>query len=317
MNSKSVAIILSACVAVVGWTPSVAGTYPDRAIDMIVSFPAGGITDTIARVLAGEMSTELGQTLVPMNKTGASGTIGTSAIARAPKDGYNLGFIASAALTTVPHIQDVAYSPESFDYICRAFSVPVLLLAAPDSPFNSVADVIDYAKSNPGKLNYATPGSGSIPHLAALEFLQDANIKMTHIPYKGEGPSVMALLGKQVDLYYGTIAAATAHNLKKLAAASATRMTQAPGTPTFTELGYKVDWSVMGGLIAPKGISDAARKTLGDTCAQAVKQPRYASSLKSLQVTSAYLPGDDFHAIIDNEYAKSKLLMKNAGLSVH
>ena len=315
MNMRKPAFVAAmACMAVAAATPALGQPYPSRPIDMIVSFPAGGMTDTVSRVLANEMSKTLGQPIVIMNRGGAGGTIGTAAIAHSSNDGYTIGSIADAALTTLPHLQKVPYTLKSFDYVCRIFSVPVLMVVRPDSPFNSLQDLIQYAKAHPGQLNFATVGPGTLPHLAALDFMKQAGISMTHIPYKGEGQAVIDLLGKHVDVYFGTSAVASAHHLKQLAVAADSRATEAPGTPTFTELGYKVVWSIMGGLIAPKGLNPAAKTAIESACADGMKTPHYLATLKTLQAGPEYLSGDDFRKLMVAEYAKSKVLLKNTKL---
>ncbi|WP_158215179.1 tripartite tricarboxylate transporter substrate binding protein [Candidimonas nitroreducens] len=292
-----------------------AASYPAKSVDMIVSFPAGGMTDTVSRVLATEMSKSLGQPIVVVNRGGAGGTIGTASIARMAPDGYTIGAIADAALTTLPHLHKVPYTLNSFEYICRIYAVPVLMVVRPDSPFNSLADVVKYAKAHPGQLNFATVGPGTLPHLAALDFMKQAHISMTHIPYKGEGQAVIDLLGKHVDVYFGTSAVAAAHHLKQLAVASASRLKEAPSTPTFTELGYKVTWSIMGGLIAPKGLDSKAQAVLGKACAAGVNSPHYLSTLKSLQAAPAYLSGEQFKKVMKEEYSKSHGLLKGVAPS--
>ncbi|MBV6304059.1 tripartite tricarboxylate transporter substrate binding protein [Candidimonas humi] len=314
MNSRKSALAAAAavCMAVAMVAPASASSYPDKSVDMIVSFPAGGMTDTVSRVLASEMSKSLGQSVVVINRGGAGGTIGTASIARLPHDGYSIGAIADAALTTLPHIQKVPYTLDSFEYICRIYAVPVLMVVRPDSSFNSLADVVKYAKAHPDQLNFATVGPGTLPHLAALDLMKQAHISMTHIPYKGEGQAVIDLLGKHVDVYFGTSAVAAAHHLKQLAVASDTRLKEAPSTPTFTELGYKVTWSIMGGLIAPKGLDPNARTMLGKACADGVNSRHYLSTLKTLEAAPAYLTGAQFKKVMVEEYSKSHVLLKDA-----
>src|SRR5690606_20580394 len=129
-----------------------AQTWPSQPITMIVSFPPGGATDLVGRQLASEMSKSLGQSVVVANRGGAAGTIGSNAIANAPTDGYTFGFVVSAALTVVPHLQKVPYQLDSFHYLCRTFDIPVYALVTSDSRFKTMAELISYAKANPGKL---------------------------------------------------------------------------------------------------------------------------------------------------------------------
>ena len=309
-------ILSSLGVAALALSATMVGaqTFPTQPVTMLVNFPPGGLTDLMGRSLAQAMSESLKQPVVVQNKSGAGGAIGVSSVAMAPKTGYTTGFIAVAALTTLPQMREVGYRIDSLDYVCRTFDEPVYLLVAPESPFHSAKALIDFAKKHPGKLNYATVGGGSLPHLAALDFTAKANIDMAHIPYQGEAPAVTALLGKQVEVYFGTSAVAATHQLRRLAVAADKRVDSSPNTPTLTELGFPVIRSISGGIIAPEGTDAAARNTLESACAQAVKAPQYLATLKTLQVHGAYASGADFKSGVLAEAARNRLVLRDANL---
>lgn len=288
--------------------------YPERPITMLVSFPPGGATDIVARALAGEMSRNLNQSVVVVNRAGAGGSVGTTAIANASPDGYTVGLISVAALTILPHMQPVPYGLESFDYLCRAYDIPVSVLVAPDSPFQNLQQLIQFARENPGKLNYATVGPGSLPNMAALDFMRAADIRMNHIPYKGEGPAVTDLLGKHVDLYLGTSAVATTHNLRRLAVAASERTEDAPDTPTLVESGYPVVWSIIGGMLAPKGLDPQVRDTLQASCEAASQSVAYQTALNNLKVRPLYADGSTFGKQLADESATNQILLGTVGL---
>ena len=290
------------------------GTSQPQPITMIVSFPPGGLTDLVGRALAQEMSKALKESVVVVNRAGASGVIGLQAIASSPPNGLNFGFIVSAGLTVVPHLQSVPYSLDSFDYLCRAFDVPVYLLVTGDSRFKTLRELVAYAKANPGKVNYATVGQGSLPHMAALDLERAAGIRMNHVPYKGEGPAVIDLLGKHVDMLFGTNASASTHNLRRLAAASETRNSESPEVPTMTELGYPVVWSIVGGAIAPKGMNPTARARLADGCAAAASTPEYKQMLDKLKVVPKFASGEAYYAQLIKDAGRNRVLLKEAGL---
>lgn len=291
-----------------------AQTFPTQPINLVVNFPPGGLTDLMGRSLAQAMAESLKQPVVVQNRGGAGGAIGVSHVAMAPKAGYTTGFIAVAALTTLPQMREVNYRIDSLDYVCRTFDEPVYLLVAPDSPFNSIKELIDYAKKHPDKLNYATVGPGSLPHLAALDFTNKAQVDMAHIPYQGEAPAVTGLIGKQVDVYFGTNAVATNQKLRRLAVAADKRSQASPKTPTLAELGYPVIRSISGGIVAPEGTDPAARNTLEAACAQAVKAPQYQATLDTIGVQGSYASGDDFKASVLTEAARNRLVLKQAQL---
>lgn len=303
-------------LALLAAAPALAQPYPTRPPTMIVNFPPGGLTDLVGRALAGAMAESLGQPLVVQNRGGAGGSIGAGAIAAAPADGYTLGFIAAAALTTLPHMRKLAYDAVSFDYLCQAFDVPIYLLVAPNSSFHSAAGLVAAAKAQPGTLNYATVGPGSLPHLAALDFTARAGVALTHIPYQGEAPAVTDLVGGRVEVYFGTSSVATIHNLRRLGVAAPARLAESPETPTLTELGWPVVWSVLGGLIAPRGLDAAIRARLEHACAAAVQTPAYREALERLKVGWAHAGGERFRAMVQAESAKNRRLLQSSNLVV-
>jgi len=309
-------IIFSLGITAIALSSAVASaqTFPTQPVNLVVNFPPGGLTDLLARSLAQAMTESLKQPVVVQNRGGAGGSIGVSHVATAAKNGYTTGFIAEAALTTLPQMREVNYRIDSLDYICRTFNEPVYLLVAPESPFRSVKAVIDYAKANPNKLNYATVGPGSLPHLTALDFTGKAQINMAHIPYQGEAPAVTALLGKQVEFYFGTSAVAANHKLRRLAVAADKRIESSPETPTLTELGFPVIRSISGGIVAPEGTDPAARDALEAACSQAVKSPQYQETLKKLGVRSSYASGADFKSGVLTESARNRLVLRQANL---
>jgi tripartite-type tricarboxylate transporter receptor subunit TctC len=312
MNPAAGALLAAA--ALLAPLATSAQAFPSRPITITVSFPPGGATDSVARALAAGMTTGLKQSVVVQNVGGAGGSIGTATIANAPNNGYALGFIAAAALTTLPHLRTVPYRLDSFDYVCRTFDVPVFVLAAPNSRFKTLDDMLRYARENPGKLNYATVGPGSQPHLAALDLARAAGITFNHVPYKGESAAVTDLLGGHVDLYLGTSAVASTHNLRRLAVAAAKRTEESPDTPTLAELGYKVTWAIMGGVIAPKGMDPKALATLRRSCAEVVKTTEFKDALDRYKVRLAYADGAAFEKAIAAEAAGSSELLKSVGL---
>lgn len=305
---------LGSAVLALSATLATAQDFPHQPVNLIVNFPPAGLTDLLGRSLAQAMGDTLKQPVVVQNRGGAGGAIGVSAVAAAPRNGYTIGFIAVAALTTLPQMREVNYRIDSLDYICRTFDVPVYLLVAPDSPFRTAKALVDYAKAHPGKLNYATVGPGSLPHLAALDFAGKAQVDMAHIPYQGEAPAVTALLGKQVEVYFGTSAVASRHQLRRLAVAADKRVATSPSTPTLQELGYPVIRSISGGIIAPQDTDPAARDALASACAQAVRMPQYQSTLASLDVQGAYATGAVFKADVLAESARNRLVLRDAQL---
>ncbi len=291
-----------------------ADTYPDQPLTMLVSFPPGGATDMVARAMAMEMGKDLDQSVVVVNRAGAGGSIGTAAIADAKPDGNTFGLISVAALTILPNMQSVSYSLDDFRYVCQAYDIPVVVVVAPDSPFQTLDELVAHAKANPGKLNYATVGPGSLPNMAALDWMRAAGIDMNHVPYKGEGPAVTDLLGGHVDLYLGTNAAATRSGLHRLAVASAERPAEIPEVPTLREAGYDVTWSIIGGILAPAGMNDAHRNRLEQACERAAGTDAYQNALANLNILPLYANGADFRRNLERESELNRSLLESVGL---
>jgi len=312
-NMAKVLSLLAMATAAVH-PPAQADTYPHQPITLIVNFPPGGATDLTARALGQAMTESLKQPMVVENRAGAGGAIGIGAISSAKPDGYHVGFVSVAGLTTLPQMRRVPYSMDSVTYLCRAYDAPVFMLVTQGSEFKTAKALVAYAKQNPGRLNYATVGPGSLPHLAALDFTAAAGVDIRHIPYQGEAPAITDVLGGHVDLYFGTNAVATAHNLRRLAVAADARQNEAPDTPTLAELGYPVHRSIGGGLIAPAGLDGQARRTLGQACKTAVHSQGFKQALGNLRLNPAYLDGDDFKRELQAEASGNRKLLEREGL---
>ncbi len=219
------------------------GAYPQRPITIVVPSAPGGTTDFTARLVAEPLSRALGQPVVIDNKAGASGNIGNQLVARAKPDGYTLLLAYSGYQVGNPHLfKKAGWDPiKDFAPVSMLTRAPQVLAARPNLPAASLRELIAYAKANPGKLNYASSGNGSIQHIAGELFKQLTGTFITHIPYKGAGPAVQDLLGGQVDLFFTTPASVVSHikaeKLKGLAVTSAARLASLPQVPTAAEAG--------------------------------------------------------------------------------
>jgi tripartite-type tricarboxylate transporter receptor subunit TctC len=236
------------------------GKYPDRPITIVVPSAPGGTTDFTARLIADPLSRSLGQPVVIDNKPGASGNIGGQIVSRAKPDGYTLLLAYSGYQVGNPHLfKKAGWDPiKDFVPVAMLTKAPQVLTARANLPASNLRELIAYAKANPGKLNYASSGNGSIQHIAGELFKQLTGTFITHIPYKGAGPAVTDLLGGQVDLFFTTPASVVsqikADKLKGLAVTSQARLSSLPQVPTATESGlnsYNLDsWFA---LYAPAG----------------------------------------------------------------
>jgi tripartite-type tricarboxylate transporter receptor subunit TctC len=238
---------------------ALAQPYPSRPIHIVAPFPAGGGYDFLSRLIGQEMSKAFGQPVVVENKSGANGNIGTDAVAKAAPDGYTLLMGGNSPLAlNVALYPKLPYDPQKdFEPISRVATQPNLLAAHPKVPVKSVAELVQYAKANPGKLSYGTAGNGSPQHLAAEQLKKMAGIDMVHVPYKGAAPNAAALLAGEVSVAFNVILLPLPHvkagKLTGLAVASSKRSPLAPDLPTMTELGYPIDIDTWYGLLAPAG----------------------------------------------------------------
>lgn len=234
-----------------------AATWPERPISWVVPYPAGGGSDVIARLVAGDVQQRLGQSVVVENKPGAATIIGATFVAQAKPDGYVVGTADSGTLAYNPSLySNLQYDPAKFTYIGGLARFPLMLAVNENSPFKTLADVIDAARKEPGKLTSASAGSGSPHHLALERFMQRADVKIVHVPYKGASPALQDLLGGQVSLAFVDSAAAASNikagKLRVLAVATPKRLDMLPNVPTMAEAGVS-DFTAYAwqGLVGP------------------------------------------------------------------
>jgi len=268
------------------------GTYPNKPIKMIIPLAASSAVDNAARVLTQKMSESLGQNIVIENITGSSGLIGADRVAKAAPDGYTIGGFNDSILTMVPHIY--ARMPwnalTDFDPLALAATVEWGMVVKADSPYKTVADFIAAAKASPGKLNYSSGGNGSPQHLAMALFASRADIKITHIPYKGATPAAVAAAAGEVDVTLqglGTVTSLIQGNrVRLLAVSTEKRLAQYPNVPTVDESGLKNfffnSWFAM---VVPTGTPKEIVERLNSDMRKALADPATRDKLIALGVT--------------------------------
>jgi tripartite-type tricarboxylate transporter receptor subunit TctC len=239
--------------------PALADAYPTKPIRLIVTFVPGGGADIVGRYLAHALTGALGQTVMVENKPGAGGLLGTEQGVAAPADGYTFTLISSS-YTVNPSLYKLKFDPiNDITPIVQVSHGPLLVVVNPEVPAKTLSELVGYAKSKPGQLNYASSGQGSILHLGAAWFADMAGVAMNHIPYKGGGAALTDLVAHQVDLYFAATASALplvkAGKLRALAVTTAKRIPALPDTPTVAESGFKgYEVTLWYGLIGPKGL---------------------------------------------------------------
>jgi tripartite-type tricarboxylate transporter receptor subunit TctC len=293
-----------------------AADFPAKPVTIIVPFSAGGGTDITTRTLAEPMAMALGVEIVVKNTAGAGGTIGAAETARAKADGYTIGMMPVGPMTTQPHLRELPYDPDSFDYICQAYSAPSSLVVRKDSSFNSLQEMLEYANANPGKLNYGVQAVGSIPHVAGLGLAEASGAEFTFIPYKGSAPTFKAMLDGSVDMFVAHISFLTKNSdqVRSLAMLTSERVDTASDLPTATDQGVPMHFPIWGGIVAPKGIPAEAKAALEKACEAGMNSESFKNRMADLRMPIAFMNSSDFEAFVDAEFAKNDKLLTAAGL---
>ena len=267
--------------------------YPSKTVTMVVPTAAGGTTDLSARMLAQALGPVLGQTVVD-NKGGGNGNIAASIVKRAEADGYTLLMQYSGYHVISPHItKQKQWDQGDFQPVANIISAPQIIVVRADLPVKTLPELIAYAKANPGKLNYASSGNGSLQHVTGAMLEQQGAIKMVHVPYKGTGPALQDLLGGQVDLTFGTAPPFMPHiasgKLRVLAVTGKQRLPSLPDVPTTAEAGYpKVDATSWFAVFAPAGVSKAVVDKLTADIRTVVQSPTFQQKAQEQGATADY-----------------------------
>jgi tripartite-type tricarboxylate transporter receptor subunit TctC len=311
--------LFALAVACWGITPAQA-QYPTKPVRLVLPFPPGGGTDTLGRVVGAKLSELLGQQVVIENRPGAGANIGAEFVAKSPPDGYTLlmGNIAHAINVTL-------YSKLGYDLlkdlapVSLLASTPNVVVVHPSVPAKSVKELIAVARSSPGRLDFASSGSGSSAHLAGELFSNLAGIKMTHVPYKGGGPAVIALLGGQVSVGFATTPSVIHHvksgKLRGLAVTGAQRSPSAPDLPTVSESGLP-GFEVVGwyGLLVPSGTSRENIARLHSESVKLLKLPDVRERLEATGFEPIGTTPEQFGAYMRSEVEKWAKVVKTAGI---
>jgi tripartite-type tricarboxylate transporter receptor subunit TctC len=295
--------------------------YPERPIRLVVGFAPGGPNDVMARVLAQRLGQDLGQPVVVENKSGAGGVIGSDAVAKAPPDGYTLLFV-SAPFVMAPAIQ--ARMPfdtlKDFAPVTKVAESPMVLMVPSNSRFKSVQDLIAYARANPGKVNYGSGGPGSTPHLTTEMLSVVTGARFTHIPYKGGGESIKALMAGEIDFLIDSITSTAgplqSGRIKPLAVSSGKRSAKLPNVPTFEESGVqKFEMTHWVGLVAPSAVPASILSQLRAESVRAIHSPDVEQKLNELGAQPVGDSAQVFGEFIKTELARWKSVAKAANIT--
>ena len=271
------------------------GAYPSKTVVMVVPTAAGGTTDLSARMLAQALGPVLGQTVVVDNKGGGNGNIAASIVKRAEADGYTLLMQYSGYHVISPHItKQKQWDQADFQPVANVISAPQIIVVRADLPVKTLPELIAYAKANPGKLNYASSGNGSLQHVTGAMLEQQGAIKMVHVPYKGTGPALQDLLGGQVDLTFGTAPPFMPHiqsgKLRVLAVTGKQRLPSLSQVPTTAEAGYpKVNATSWFALFAPAATPKPVVDKLAADVRAVVQSAAFQQKAQEQGATAEYL----------------------------
>ena len=294
--------------------------YPTRPVKLVVPFPPGGSTDVVARLLGNKLADSLGQPVVIENRPGAGAALGTEVVAKAPPDGYTLLITALPSIVTAPLTNpNVRYEPlRDLTHIAMIGSFPNALVVRADSPLHSVAELVAYAKVNPGKLSYGSAGPGSAGHLTGELLRERAGIDIVHIPYKGAAPAFADLLAGQIGADFdGVINAlnqARAGRIRLLAVSSAQRLPQHPDLPTIEETVKGVSGDSWFGLAGPAALPAPITQRLEAETLRALDAPEVRRRLEDTGMTITALRGPAFVEFIAADIRKWTPVIKSAKL---
>ncbi len=298
-----------------------AQAWPAKPIRLIVPYAAGGPGDIIARAVAQQAGARLGQTVVVDNKGGAGGTIGVDLALKAAPDGYTYALTAQGPLAGMPNLGKVPYAPGDVAYLSLVARGPAVIAVGKEVPANTLAEFVQQAKAAPGKFNYGSAGPGTTPHIGAELLRQQAGIELAHVPYKGAGPAITALLGGEIQLamvdLLNVLPHVAAGRLKVLAVASPERAPQLPQVPTTKEAGYAaVVMDTQYGVIAPRGVPADIDKRFRDAIVAAMESAEMKEQLLKLGVVAQTSSPQDFKALIDAEFQKWKEVVAKGKITV-
>ncbi len=314
--------LLSLAFALAALPAAAQAPYPDKPIRLVVPYAPGGTTDIMARTLQEPLSKALGQTVVVDNKAGAAGAIATKQVATSAPDGYTLIFGNNGPSAIVPLIQkDVGYDPvKDFAPVSLVSIAPLVLVVHPSVPAGSVAEFVAWAKAQPGGVEYATAGAGSLGHLATELFGKDAGLKLIHVPYKGQAPSTMAVLNGEVKMLITTSSdtmdsAVRAGKLKLLGVSTAKPSPLMPGAPTIGQSlkGYEVN--VWFGILAPAGTPAPVIARLNAAIREVLASPELQQKFVGYGCIATASTPQEFAAMIGAEVPKWKDVVESAKIT--
>jgi tripartite-type tricarboxylate transporter receptor subunit TctC len=277
--------------------------YPSRPIELIVPYAAGGGVDAMARAFAREAARQSGQSWAVVNRDGAGGLVGFTALTRAAPDGYTVVFSPASALTNSPFTtKSMPFRNEQVEPVCQVFENVFALAVRQESPIRTLQDLVTRAKASPGKLSYGHAGPGSVPHMAVAAMEKAQGVKFNGIPYRGDGPMLPQLLGGELDFGAPALSSIGGRGLRVLAVLSDKRHPAAPDAPAVTEAGFPAVTPGLNGLYVPAGTPRPVVEHLQGLCRSVLEGEEFRKTAQTLQQIPVYLPAAGFKERIERTY---------------
>ncbi len=305
------ALVLGLCAG-----SALAGSYPEKPINMIIAFTAGGSSDVQARIMQKYWNKLGTESWVFVYKTGAGGAIGFGEIAHADADGYTIGGVNVPHIVLQPLAQGAQFKVDDFAYICQVVNDPQVVAVRKDSSYTSVKQVFDAAKASPGKIKLGLVGPFSGHHLMMLGVKSDLKLDFAEVMYKGAADQNAALLGGEVDVIFGNVndVMRSLDQLTILGVAAEKRSAFLPDVPTLKEAGYDIVSDIRRGFVAPKNIDPAKLKFLREAFKKISNDPEYLADMKKAGQPAEYMDGPEFEAYVKKQNEIDKRLLETYGL---
>lgn len=326
MKTTSLSVVLAGIAVACAVAPAHAqNSYPSQPIRIIVGYSAGGTTDILARALGEQLSKELKQPIIIENKAGAAGNIAAAAVQQAAPDGYTLfmATVSSHGINPAVYRKSLGYDPVGgFTPVSMIASIPLVLVANPKLPVNSVADLVELARAKPGDLNYSSSGNGSPVHVAGAMFASEAQVKIQHVPYRGGALANSSVMSGETQFSFATLPAALpqvkAGSLRALAVTTRERSTELPDVPTVAETtsfkGYEINtWNA---LMAPKGTPDAVVAVLNQAVARALAVPALQTRFKGEGATPGASSPAELGQFVNAELTRWATVIKEVNIQI-
>jgi tripartite-type tricarboxylate transporter receptor subunit TctC len=315
----SIMTIFAACCALFAGhgAAQTSDKWPARPIQLVVPFAPGGSNDVFARPLASKLSEMLGQPVVVENRAGAGSVIGANMVAKSKPDGHTLLFVSSS-LATSAAVQNPPYDPyKDFSAVARVATAPFVILTRHGFPAKTVAELVQYAKANPGTINYGSAGLGDIAQLATELLSMTVGAKMTAINYKGIAPAQLDLVAGRIDLIITTVASirgTPAAKLPMLAVTTAERVPELPNIPTVRESGIDYAVDIWWGVFAPSGLPEDIRTRLNEAVTKIIVQPEFSGFLKNGGAATAPSTPQELQSILSKDITRWRTTAEKAGI---